>query len=222
MVFPVAQISAAPDFDSELCEHFEFLRYASSLSGVERGTRIADGSRRENVAEHSWHLALAALLLIEFAPSEVSLFRVLKMLLIHDLVEIEACDTPLFSSEPAHVQLEREQRAADTVFGRLPDRISAELHELWHEFETAKTWDSRFAKALDRLQPLLMNHSAGGGTWVDYNVHRDQEDFVVHAIERGSPILAEAARRLLDDAVARGILRPRQASRLFMNMRNAY
>jgi putative hydrolase of HD superfamily len=194
--------------DARLASQFRFLLEADRLKSVLRGSRIADGSRRENTAEHSWHLALFALVLGEWAVGGVDTWRVTQMLILHDLVEIECGDTPLFDAEAAAGQAQREQLAADKIFGLLPPDQARDLRGLWEEFETAVTPDAKFAKALDRLQPILLNHAVGGGTWTDYAVDEARERQMTHRIDQGSPTLWTAAQAVFADAVANGWLRP--------------
>jgi len=151
-----------------------FIVEADKLKSVERRTPLGDRSRRENTAEHSWHLAVAALTLVEYAPKGVNLARVLELVAVHDLVEIDAGDT--FAYDPAAnvTKAERERRAAERVFGLLPDDQAHRLREAWEEFEAAGTSDARYANALDRFQALLQNMEAGGGSWSDYHVTRPQ------------------------------------------------
>lgn len=194
--------------DPRLVRQLRFLMEADRLKGVIRGSRIADGSRRENTAEHSWHLALFALVLAEWAAEEVDAFRVVRMLILHDLVEIACGDTPIFDTAAAADQAERERLAAEEVFGHLPGDQEAEFRALWEEFEAAESADARFAKALDRLQPILMNHAVGGGTWTDYAVDEAWERRTTARIAHGSPALWAAAEAVFADAVANGWLRP--------------
>ncbi len=185
-----------------------FLLEADRLKEVVRGSRLASGARHENVAEHSWHLALFAVTLSEWAVAPVNIWRVAQMLLIHDLVEIDCGDTPLFDAERAHAQLEREQIAAKRLFGLLPLDQRTVLLDLWTEFEKAETADARFAKALDRLQPILLNHVVGGGTWTDYEVNETRERRLTCRIAEGSPTLWALAETVFEDAVAHGWLKP--------------
>lgn len=145
-----------------------FLSEAARLREVERASRTASG-RHENSAEHSWHLALYALTLAGEAPEGVRVDRVIRMLLIHDLVEIDVGDVPLHGARPADHDA-AEDAAAERIFGLLPAAQGEALLALWREFEAAQTPDARFAKALDRLQPVLGNLETGGGTWPDFNV----------------------------------------------------
>ena len=184
--------------DTGLEAQIRFLREADRLKGVVRASPLIDGSRRENSAEHSWHLALYALVLGGRADPEVDVGRVIRMLLLHDIVEIDAGDAPIHGTVDPERQGALEAAAADRIFGLLPDAQGAELKALWLEFEEGVSPDSRFAKSLDRFQPLVQNVAAGGGTWSEGNVSREQ----VHArygpqIEAGSPSLWDYAKRLV-------------------------
>jgi putative hydrolase of HD superfamily len=203
--YPTDWLESLPD---RLAAQFRFLLEADRLKGVLRGSRIADGSRRENSAEHSWHLALLAIVLAEWATETIDAGRVVRMLLLHDLVEIEAGDTPLFDAEGTAAQAEREARAAKLIFGMLPSDQAREMGELWGEFEAGATADARFAKALDRLQPILLNHAVRGGTWLDYAVDEDRERGLTGGIARGSTALWTAAEAVFAEAVRGGWLRP--------------
>ena len=173
---------------------FAFLNEADRLKSVLRATTLCDGSRRENSGEHSWHLALYALTLADHAPRGVSIDRVIRMLLLHDLVEIDVGDVPIHSANgQAHAAPETiaaEQRAADRIFGLLPPDLGDSFRALWDEFEAAETPDAVFAKSLDRVQPVMANLASGGGTWATYNVTLDQLESRVGAkIARGAPRL---------------------------------
>lgn len=173
---------------------FAFLNEADRLKQVLRATTLVDGSRRENSGEHSWHLALYALVLADQAAPGVNIDRVIRMLLLHDLVEIDVGDIPIHSAgglaHGSDANQAAEALAAERIFGLLPKDLSAELHALWQEFETAETRDALFAKSLDRVQPVMANLMSGGGTWVEYNVTSDQLDQRVGTkIARGAPHL---------------------------------
>lgn len=196
------------ELDTELAARLRFLLEADRLKTVLRGSRIADGSRRENTAEHSWHIALFALLLTPYAAGRIDPLRVVSMLLIHDLVEIDCGDTPLFDTEGAASQPARERLAADRLYGMLPPADAATYRALWDEFEDARTDDARFAKSIDRLQPIILNHAAEGGTWIDYSVDEARERALTSRISDGSPTLWAAAEAVIGDAVRRGWLKP--------------
>jgi putative hydrolases of HD superfamily len=184
-----------------------FVLEADRLKTVTRQSRIADGSRRENSAEHSWHLALMALVLAEHAPPGTDLCRVSAMLLLHDLVEIDAGDLFLYADAGAHARQEESERAAaDRIFAILPAPQAAGLRALWEEFEERRTPEARFARALDRLQPMLLNMQTGGGTWTAHRVTPDQVIPNVGLIEEGSSSLGGYARAMVAEAVARGFL----------------
>jgi putative hydrolases of HD superfamily len=194
--------------DERLGKQLRFLIAVDRLKTVIRANRIADASRRENTAEHSWHLALFALVLQEHAAGTIDTWRVVQMLLIHDLVEIECGDTSLFDAEGALDQADRERLAADKIFGLLPTNQGETLRSMWEEFEAAETADARFAKALDRLQPILLDHAVGGGTWIDYGVDVIRVRSLTQRIAEGSPALWVAAEAVFMDALANGWLRP--------------
>lgn len=173
---------------------FAFLNEADRLKHVMRATTLVDGTRPENSGEHSWHLALYALVLADQAGPGVNIDRVIRMLLIHDLVEIDVGDVPIHSQNgQAHASAETqaaESRAADRIFGLLPNDLRDSLRALWEEFEAAETPEARFAKSLDRVQPVMANLQSGGGTWTTYNVTFDQlETRVGQKIARGAPAL---------------------------------
>ncbi len=173
---------------------FAFLNEADRLKSVLRATTLCDGSRRENSGEHSWHLALYALVLADQAAPDVDIARVIQMLLIHDLVEIDVGDVPIHAANgQAHgstdVQV-AEAVAADRIFGLLPADLGTRFRTLWAEFEAALTPDAIFAKSLDRVQPVLANLQSGGGTWIEYKVTAEQLDARVGAkIAKGAPAL---------------------------------
>jgi putative hydrolases of HD superfamily len=173
---------------------FAFLNEADRLKSVLRATTLVDGSRRENSGEHSWHLALYAMVLADQAGPGVDISRVIQMLLIHDIVEIDVGDVPIHSAGgQAHGSADTmaaEARAADRIFGLLPNDLRDDLRALWEEFESAETPDAIFAKSLDRVQPVMANLMSGGGTWVEYNVTAAQLDARVGAkIAKGAPAL---------------------------------
>jgi len=173
---------------------FAFLNEADRLKSVLRATTLCDGSRAENSGEHSWHLALYALVLVDQADPRVNINRVIRMLLIHDLVEIDVGDVPIHSAGgQAHASegtLAAEAQAASRIFGILPRDLACDLHALWTEFEASETPDAIFAKSLDRVQPVMANLMSGGGTWKTYQVTADQlQARVGRKIARGAPHL---------------------------------
>jgi putative hydrolase of HD superfamily len=173
-----------------MLQQLNFLREVDRLKSVIRQSPLLDQSRKENSAEHSWHLAMYALLLYDHAASAVNIERVIKMLLIHDIVEVDVGDTPIHSNASAQDQAQQENLAAESLFGLLPQAQAADLLALWHEFEAANSEDAKFAKALDRVQPLLINVATNGGTWTENNVSLEMVlQRYGPTIERGSPVL---------------------------------
>ena len=165
-----------------------FLREADQLKAVLRASRLIDGSRRENSAEHSWHVMLYALVLADQAAPEVQIDRVIRMLLLHDLVEIDAGDAPIHGTIDHAAMAMKEAAAATRLFGLLPADQAQAFRALWDEFEAAETPDAIFAKSIDRIQTPVANLASGGGTWVDYNVTLDQMDARVGTpVNRGTP-----------------------------------
>lgn len=165
-----------------------FLTEVDRLKSIERATTLGDGTRFENSAEHSWHVALYALILAEKARPDVEISRVIKMLLIHDLVEIDAGDAPIFGQYDAEKLADEEAKAARRIFGLLPADQASELLDLWNEFEAAATPDAQFAKSMDRFQPPNQNLASGGGSWKDYGVDLNRIEARVGAkIARGAP-----------------------------------
>lgn len=186
-----------------------FLLEIDKLKSVLRQTILTDFSRQENSVEHSWHVAVMALLFQEYAAERnLELFRAVRMLLIHDLVEIDAGDTFCYDEAANAVKAEREVAAADRIFALLPADQARELRALWDEFEAGETPESRFAAALDRLQPLLHNWATRGERWQYNDVRSTQVIERNRPIGDGAPDLWAYAARLIEDAVERGYLAP--------------
>jgi putative hydrolase of HD superfamily len=178
---------------------FAFLNEADKLKTVLRGTTLNDGSRKENSGEHSWHIALYALVLAEHANRPVNIDRVIRMLLIHDLVEIDAGDNPIHGNHDPVAMARIEEAAADRLFGLLPTDQGTALRALWEEFEAAETDDAIFAKSIDRVQPVLSNLESGGHSWIDFDVTRTQvETRVGTKVQRGAPALWNALKERID------------------------
>lgn len=165
-----------------------FLREADKLKSILRGSRLIDDSRRENSAEHSWHVMLYALVLSDQAAPGVNINRVLKMLLIHDIVEIDAGDAPIHGNVDHAAMAAKETAAADRLFGLLPSDQAESFRALWDEFEAAESPDAIHAKSIDRLQTPIANLVTNGGSWIDYGVTLDQlESRVGVPVKRGLP-----------------------------------
>ena len=190
----------------------QFILEVDKLKTILRRTYLLNADRVENTAEHSWHLAIGAILLAEHANEPVDITRVLKMVLVHDIVEIDAGDT-YFYDEAAEVDKStREQRAADRLFGILPADQGEELRALWEEFELGETPEARFALALDRFMPQLHNYYTEGRSWNEHGITADRVLERNASIANGSGKLWDCARSLLDDAVERGFLPGRKES----------
>ena len=176
-----------------------FITEIDRLKRVIRQTYLIDGKRRENDAEHSWHLAVMAVLLAEYAREEMDLMRVVKMLLFHDVVEIDAGDTIFYKEE-------RERLAAERIFNLLPGDLAGEVFALWEEFEAGETPEAKYAQALDRFQPILLNYGSGGIAWREHNINSEQVIARNRHIEAGAPGLWTYVRGLIDRAVKAGHL----------------
>jgi putative hydrolases of HD superfamily len=188
-------------------QQMRFVSEAGRLKAVLRQTRLTEPARRENSAEHSWHLAVMALVLADHAPPGTDLGRVIAMLLVHDLVEIDAGDLFLYADEAQHARQEAAERvAADRIFALLPAGQAARIRALWDEFEERRTQEAKFARALDRLQPMLANVQAGGGTWAEHGITAGQVLPKVALIEEGSAALGGYARDLVARAADAGLL----------------
>jgi putative hydrolase of HD superfamily len=191
-----------------LQNQIRFIVEIDRLKQILRQTFIIDKSRRENSAEHSWHIALMAIILSEYAEiPQIDVLRVVKMLLIHDLVEIDAGDTFCYDDVARKDQHSRELKAAKRIFSLLPMDQAKQLKSLWKEFEECQTLNSRFANALDRLQPLLSNYYTDGKAWKKHGVKRSQVVARNRWIKNGAPILWRYALNLIDDAVEQGMLK---------------
>jgi putative hydrolase of HD superfamily len=191
-----------------LNQQIQFILEIDRLKQILRQTLLTDGSRRENSAEHSWHISIMAFVLAEYAPADTDLLRAIKMLLIHDLVEIDAGDTFCYDLQSNLNKSEREQQAADRIFGLLPLDQAQEIRDLWEEFEAQETVTARFATALDRLQPILHNQQTQGGTWKQHQISQPQVMNRVAPIEAGSPLLWQFVQQVIEDCVTAGYLMP--------------
>ncbi len=188
-------------------KQIEFVLEVDKLKQVQRQTILMDRSRRENSAEHSWQIALMVSLFAEYsADSDIDLLRVIKMLLMHDLVEIDAGDTYCYDDAGRQDQTRREEIAARRIFGLLPEDQASEMRSLWDEFEERKSPESKFANALDRVQPFLHNYFTDGQTWQENNIASHQVQDRMRPVKDGSPVLWEYVNALIEDAVERGLL----------------
>lgn len=188
-----------------LSQQMEFIVEIDKLKHILRRSYVTEGSRPENDVEHSWHMSVMIMLLAECSPEPIDVLRVLKMTLIHDIVEIDAGDTFVYSTTEREQAHKVEQAAADRLFGMLPGDQASEFRALWDEFESLATPESRFARALDRLQPMLLNYHTQGKAWRDGKVTFEQVmSLNLPVMEAGAPALAGFVRNLLLDAKGKG------------------
>lgn len=190
-----------------LKRQIEFILEADRLKKVDRRTTLLDVSRQENSAEHSWHIALLVLIFSEYAEDEnLDLLQVIKLLLIHDLVEIDAGDTYCYDEVGGRDQQKRENKAAERIFNILPQDQANALRALWDEYEAKDTPESKFANALDRVQPFLHNYFTRGHTWQKHGIRKSQVVKRMKPVHEGSQTLWEYVSSLIDDAVQQGFL----------------
>ena len=195
--------------DDRLQRQIAFLVEADKLKTILRQTPLTDNSRQENSAEHSWHLALAALTLHEYAPPGTDVAHALRLVIVHDLVEIDAGDTFAYDVVHHETKAERELAAAVRIFGLLPDDQQALFRAWWNEFEAQQTASAQFANALDRLQPLLLNMHAGGGSWTAHRVARSQVLRRMQPIQLWMPDAWPLVMEVIDRACAEGLIAER-------------
>lgn len=201
----------APVFTSgidheRLTSQLRFVLEADKLKRVLRRSLLIDGARRENSAEHSWHVTVLARVFAEYAPEGTDIDHVVNMLVVHDIVEIDAGDTFVYDRAAVRSQAERERAAADRIFALLPEDQASWARSLWDEFEERKTPEARFARAVDRLSPLLANWHTEGAMWQQFKVSKDDVLKNVKLIAEGSKTLGAYALALVDDAERRGYL----------------
>ena len=192
---------------NRLQQQIQFIREIDNLKHVLRRTRLFNNSRFENDAEHSWHLAVMAIALSEYSNEPIDLNRVIKMVLVHDITEIDAGDTFLYDDIRDSSTVQKEAEGAKRIFGLLPKEQEDEFTRIWQEFEKGETPESKFAAAIDRLEPLLQNYFTQGYTWKKHRIHKAQ---VVNKnepiISKGSSVLWEFALDLIEKAVSEGYL----------------
>ena len=198
------------DINVRFNKKLQFLILIDKMKSVYRQTLLADKSRRETDAEHSWHIAMMAMLFAEFAPEGVDKERVIKMCLVHDLVEIYAGDTFCYDEKAGEDKAQREMRAAQKLFSVLPAEDGEEIKGLWLEFEKQETPDAVFAASLDRFQPLINNFLTDGHTWRKGKVVRPQVEERAALIKKGLPIAWETVQKILDDAENKGFFEHNQ------------
>ena len=191
----------------KLQKQVAFIKEIDKVKYILRQSKLFNSNRRENDAEHSWHLAVMAIVLAEHSEKPINLLKVLKMLLIHDIVEIDAGDTFVYDTTKDHNNTEEELAAAQRIFGILPEEQTEELITLWEEFEAAETNEAKFAKSMDRFEPLLQSATNNGGTWVEHDVPYHKVYNVNKAIKEGSSTIWKYAEGLLNESVEKGFLK---------------
>ena len=185
----------------------QFLVEMDKMKNIYRQTRVLHEDRAENDAEHAWHLAMLALVLHEYANEPVDLQKVLATVLIHDIVEIDAGDTYAYDAAGNATKAEREQKAADRLFGLLPEDQGRYMRQLWDEFEANETPEAKFANALDRVQPLMLNYCKHGESWKTHGTRREQVEQRNRLVHEGSEVLSDFVYELIRRASEEGLLK---------------
>lgn len=190
----------------DLLRQIEFIKEIDKIKYIQRKTKLFNSDRRENDAEHSWHLAMMAIVLSEYSDHKIDLLKVIKMVLIHDIVEIDAGDTFLYDKVKSHDNTEEEKKCAERIFGILPKKQATEFIEIWTEFENGISNEAKFAKSLDNFEPILQNASNKGGTWKEFEVDYETVFEKKKVIKNGSEKLWDFTKNILNDSVKKGIL----------------
>ena len=191
-----------------LDQQLKFTAEIDKMTGILRRTMLVDGSRRENDAEHSWHIAVMALIFQEYAVQSVDVSRAVKMCVVHDLIEIYAGDTFAYDVKGNQDKAQREQTAADKLFAMLPQEQGKEIRELWEEFDAMQTPDAKYAACMDRLQPFLHNTLTQGHTWVEGGTCRPMVEKRMSIIKEFMPQVYPWVEQNIDNAIAKGWLKP--------------
>lgn len=191
----------------KLLQQINFIKEIDKIKYIERKTKLFNSDRNENDAEHSWHLAMMTIVLAEHSDVPIDVLKVLKMVLIHDIVEIDAGDTFIYDTEKNHTNTDEERTAANRIFGMLPKEQADELISIWEEFENGETHEAKFARSMDRFEPLLQNASNNGGTWTEFGVNYDKVFEKKKDIKEGSSLLWSFAKNLINESVDKGILK---------------
>ncbi|MES2727397.1 MAG: HD domain-containing protein [Bacteroidota bacterium] len=189
-----------------LLKQVSFIKEIDKLKYIQRKTKLFNSDRNENDAEHSWHLAMMTIVLAEHANKAIDVLKVLKMVLIHDIVEIDAGDTFLYDTQKSHINTDEELVAAKRIFGLLPTEQAEEFIAIWQEFEEGLTDEAKFAKSMDRFEPLLQNTTNNGGTWKEFNVPYEKVYDKKKNIQHGSTSIWEYAEGLINESVDKGFL----------------
>ena len=193
--------------NDRLKKQVEFMLELDKMKNLYRQTYVLHEDRKENDAEHSWHLAILAMLMAEHANKPVDAVKIIKMVLIHDVVEIDAGDTYCYDTEGCKTKADREEKAAQRIFGLLPDDQKKEFYDLWRDFENSETDDARFAAVLDRVQPLLLNYTKGGISWKEHGIAKEQVIGRNKEYFGESDEIAELIVSVIEDAYDKGWLK---------------
>lgn len=191
-----------------LPKQIEFIKEIDKIKYIQRKTKLFNSNRPENDAEHSWHLAMMALILLEHANEDVDLLKVIKMVLIHDVVEIDTGDIFLYDTTQSHDNTVEELKAAKRIFGMLPQDQGKSLIALWEEFEAGETKEAKFARAMDRFEPILQNTTNNGGTWNEYQVEFDRAYQKSKVIDKGANTIWTYTEKLMNNSKEKGHFKP--------------
>jgi 5'-deoxynucleotidase YfbR-like HD superfamily hydrolase len=190
-----------------LKQQIDFIKEIDKVKYIQRKTKLFNSDRHENDAEHSWHLAMMAMVLAEHSNEPIDVLKVLKMVLIHDIVEIDAGDTFLFDTKKNHSNTDEELKAARRIFGKLPEKQATDFIAIWEEFEAFETAEAKFARSIDHFEPMLQNASNNGGTWAEFNVPYDTVIEKKKVMKDGTETIWHYAKSLLDHCVEDGTLK---------------
>lgn len=188
----------------KLEQQIRFLLELDKQKEIRRQTYLADGSRREGDAEHAWHLAVMAFLLADYANEKIDVLKTIKMVLLHDVIEIDAGDTYAYDTEGNKTKRLREEKAADRIYGMLPEEQKREYRALWEEFEAMETPEAKFANTLDKVQPVLLNHASKGRSWREHEVKKTQILERNARTHEGSETLWEYILQIIEENVENG------------------
>ena len=191
----------------DLLDQIAFIKEIDKVKYIQRKTKLFNSDRCENDAEHSWHLALMAIVLAEHSNEPIDVLKVVKMVLIHDIVEIDAGDVFIYDTVKSHDNTDEERLAANRIFGLLPKKQAEDFITIWEEFEAGETNEAKFARSMDRLEPLLQNTSNNGGTWKEFDVKYDKVYEKKSVIKEGSKSIWNYAEGLINESVEKGILK---------------
>ena len=192
---------------TNLQKQIAFIKEIDKIKYIQCRSKLFNSDRRENDAEHSWHLAMMAIVLAEHSNNSIDLLKVLKMVLIHDIVEIDAGDTFIYDTTKKHANIDEEHIAAKRIFGLLPQEQAEELLALWEEFEEGETDEAKFAKTMDRFEPLLQDATNDGGTWMEFDVPYQNVYDMNKSIKKGSTTIWNYADNLINESVGKGFLK---------------